>query len=212
MRGSIHTLRTACPPVVHNPHSPSTRCGYPRRRAAPTVRVVSQTPTYDQLRGERINAEIPPSEDNPPGADQPGKHRPADDAPHAPAPGHLPEPASDLTPAWSWFDPINAGSLGKHHLWGDVPKSAESLGQPPSPPACQPAPPTLTAPQAALPPVAHARLAPPHGARSCPAPAADDNHPQDAVVGGHGVRPGPGCQPQSVHRAETRYPMPRAVH
>jgi len=190
----------------------STRCGCARRRAAPTVRAVSQTPTYDQLRGERINAEVPPSEDKPPRDDQPGKHRPADDALPAPAPCQSPEPASDLTAAWSWFDPIDADLLGRHHLWGDMPKAAELRGQPPSPPACQPGPPPLTGPQAALPPVAHARHTPQHGATSCPSPAADDYRAQEAVVHGHGVRPGPGRQPQSAHRTETRHPMPKAVH
>lgn len=44
------------------------------------MRVVRQTPTYDQLRGERINADVPPSEVDPDWLDRPGRHRLREDA------------------------------------------------------------------------------------------------------------------------------------
>jgi hypothetical protein len=40
----------------------SPRCGRPRRQSIPTVSRVSQTPLYDQLRGERLNADVPATE------------------------------------------------------------------------------------------------------------------------------------------------------
>jgi hypothetical protein len=238
-RGSIHTMHTACPRAVHSSHPLSTRCGCPRCRGPPTVRAVSQTPTYDQLRGERINADVPPSEEDPPRVAQPGKHGPADDAPRALASDQAPEAASDLPPAWSWFEPADAGPLGRHHPRGDVPGAAELRGRIPSRPGYglveperagsatvvwrpesttvtrlrgETQAPALAGPQAALPPVAHARHAPPHGGKSCPTPAADDNRAQDTVVGGHGAQLGQGCQPRSVHRTAARYAMPKAVH
>ncbi|MCA1836208.1 MAG: hypothetical protein LC721_07745 [Actinobacteria bacterium] len=201
---------------------------------------MSQTPTYDQLRGERINAEVPPSEDDLPRVDKPGKHGPADDAPRALASsGQALEAASNLPPAWSWFEPADAGAPGRHHPRGEVPGAAELRGRTPSqsgrgvvetdkvgsgnatrraesstgprlrgePPA-----PPLAGPRAALPPVAHARHAPPHGGKNCPPPAADDSRAQGNVVGGHGAQPGQGCQPRSAHRTAARYAMPKAVH
>jgi hypothetical protein len=44
------------------------------RRPAPTVLPVSQTPIYDQLRGERINADVPAVNPEPPRADDPEQH------------------------------------------------------------------------------------------------------------------------------------------
>jgi hypothetical protein len=207
------------------------------------VRSVSQTPTYDQLRGERINAEVPPSEDDLPRVGQPGKHGPMDVAPRALTSGQVPEAASDLPPAWSWFEPADADSPGRHHPRGDGPGAAQLRGRTPSRsgyrmvgpgdgledvgsgPTVRRAesttgthlrgetqPPSLAEPQAVLPPVAHARHAPPHGGESCPPPSADDNRGHDTVPGSHGVHSGHGCQLQSVHRSAARYAMPKAVH
>ncbi|MBV9057936.1 MAG: hypothetical protein JO296_00915 [Pseudonocardiales bacterium] len=36
---------------------------------------MSQTPTYDQLRGERINTDVPAGEADPQPVDRPGRHR-----------------------------------------------------------------------------------------------------------------------------------------
>jgi hypothetical protein len=61
------------------------------------VRTVSQTPTYDQLRGERINADVPASEANPQLTDRPGRHRVREDTPTDSAvPGPSLGPATDL--------------------------------------------------------------------------------------------------------------------
>jgi hypothetical protein len=202
------------------------------------VRAVSQTPTYDQLRGERINAEVPPSEYDLPRVDQPGKHGPADDAPRTLASGQAPEAASDLPPAWSWFEPTDAHPPGRHHPRGDMPGAADLRGRTSSQSGYgmvgsesagsgnairraestrgtrlrgETQAPALAGPPAALPPVAHARHASPHGGKSCPTPA-DDHRAQDMEVGGHGAQPGQGCQPRSVHCTAARYGMPKAVH
>jgi hypothetical protein len=60
------------------------------RRVAPTVSRVSQTPTYDQLHGERLNADVPAiegdsfaSETDPDPLAHSGKHRRRDDGPSA---------------------------------------------------------------------------------------------------------------------------------
>jgi hypothetical protein len=233
--GSIHTIRTACPLAVHSSHPLSTRCGCPRCRGPPTVRAVSQTPTYDQLRGERINAEVPPSEYDLPRVGQPGKHGPADDAARVLASGQAPEAASDLQPAWSWFEPTDTGATGRHHPRGAVPGAAELRDRTPGYGMVEPesagsrnairrpesttgkrlrgetqAPPPA-APQAALPPVAHARHASPHDGKSCPT-SADDQRAQDMEMGDPGTHSGHGCQPRSVHRTAARYGMPKAVH
>ena len=56
-------LPTERPQDVHrhrtSPGWLSPRCGGPRRQSMPTVSRVSQTPLYDQLRGERLNADVP---------------------------------------------------------------------------------------------------------------------------------------------------------
>jgi hypothetical protein len=54
-----HIAPTGCPPSLHSPRWLSTGCGGRRRQSIPTVSLVSQTPLYDQLRGERINADVP---------------------------------------------------------------------------------------------------------------------------------------------------------
>jgi hypothetical protein len=228
--GTIHTICTACPPVVHSPHALSTRCGCRRLRGAPTVRDVSHTPTYDQLRGERINADVPPSEDSP-RFDQSRKLHPADDT--AGAHGQSPGPAGDLTSAWSWFESVDACLPGKHHSRDDAPGAAEVCGQSPGTQASQArlgvgesgatsaahgtrrsdAPTAApSGPQAALPPVAHARHTPPHGARRSPAPAGTDNRTPEETAGDRGAHPKQEYEHVSVKRTEPRYPMPKAVH
>jgi hypothetical protein len=58
---STHRASTGCPPSPHQSWWLSTRCGGPRRQSISTVSRVSQTPLYDQLRGERLNADVPAS-------------------------------------------------------------------------------------------------------------------------------------------------------
>jgi hypothetical protein len=185
-----YTIHTSCPHDVD-----VAAC-----RPAPTVRCVSQTPTYDQLRGERINAEIPASKDRSLPVDPPGKHQPLDSAAGALAHGQSPEAAAHLTPAWSWFESVHAGPAGKHHLWEEASDSVDVHDQSATPPAHQsrvaPSPP---GPQAAIPPVAHARHMPPHGSKNCLAPEAVD-------------KPEPGTAACGRAAHETQYLMPKAVH
>lgn len=77
-------------------------------------RTVSQTPTYDQLRGERINADVPAGEPDPRSVDRPGKHRRDDDTPIASAVHRASlGPRTDLAEGWSWF----SGAMpGAHHV------------------------------------------------------------------------------------------------
>ena len=56
-----HSASTGCPPSLHSLGWLSTCCGGRRRQSIPTVSRVSQTPLYDQLRGERLNADVPTS-------------------------------------------------------------------------------------------------------------------------------------------------------
>lgn len=81
--------------------------------AALGCRGVSHTPTYDQLRGERINADVPASEADPHQVDPPGKHRLGDDAPAVVVGGFSPGPGADRTQGWSWFAMVDSDHPGK---------------------------------------------------------------------------------------------------
>jgi hypothetical protein len=248
---TIHTGCTACPPALHSPQQLSTRCGCRRCRAPPTVRGVSQTPTYDQLRGERINADVPASEDKAPLVDQPGRHHPLNGAPGARAHSRSPKAAAHLAPAWSWFESVDSGPPGRHHLWEDAPNTAEIRGQSATPPAyqsrsevvdnetggsviatqrdesgtdnqrqtsavipgsCDQGTPSPPGPQAALPPVAHARHTPAPRGKSSPAAAAVDKLKQDTAEAGRPAYPGQGYQVRSLSHTEARHLMPKALH
>jgi len=76
---------------------------------------VSQTPTYDQLRGERINADVPAGEADPHPVDRPGRHRVRDDMPAGSAQSDL-GPGRDPTEDWPGFMPGNSNRSGKHQL------------------------------------------------------------------------------------------------
>jgi hypothetical protein len=59
MRRCAHPpASTACPPALHSLRWLSTRCGGRRGWGVSTVLGMSQTPLYDQLRDERINADV----------------------------------------------------------------------------------------------------------------------------------------------------------
>lgn len=124
----------------------------------PTVSRVSQTPTYDQLRGERINADVPASEDNSARVDQCGKHRLLDDAM---ARRQAPEPEADPTADWSWFESADSDAGGKHHRAVDAQATGQGLGpralRPGSGQLDDPETASSPRPHAALPPVTHAR-------------------------------------------------------
>lgn len=164
-----HILRassTESPQPVHHWCTASTT--YPhdveavRAAAALGCRGVSQTPTYDQLRGERINADVPASEADPHQVDHPGKHRLRDDAPAAAAVGgSSPVPGADLAEGWPWFgtrEPARAGSanapgsahlLAATHRGGQAPAADQQAG-------CGQQP-SEQVPRMLVPPPAHAR-------------------------------------------------------
>lgn len=99
--------------VVHTMWRPSS-LGPPLR-----CRAVSQTPAYDQLRGERINADAPAS-DADPQIDHPGKHRLRDDPPGAGAVfSPLTGPGADLGRGWSGFWAGDSERPGKHRIRDD---------------------------------------------------------------------------------------------
>jgi hypothetical protein len=92
---------------------------------------VRQTPTYDQLRGERINADVPASDVDPDWLDRPGRHR-LGDYTSAAAAMYSPPPRSrgEQAEEWSGF---GTGGIddrpGKHRLHDHAPAAAAACGQ-----------------------------------------------------------------------------------
>lgn len=220
----IHIIRTGCPRAIHTPHQLSTRCGCRRRRPMHTVRAVSQTPTYDQLRGERINADVPSSEEQPPRLDQPGKHDPLN-APDVLAHAQSRETEAEPVTAWSWFESVDRGPSGRHHLWSEVSAATEVRDPAPAPPACHPRfgagqagkvgsvsatgrdeslAPLASGLPGAVPPVAHARHTASHGGGSFATPAVSGEKP----TGDRGA----GSLPRAGRRSGLGHFMPNAVH
>ena len=129
---------------------------------------VGQTPIYDQLRGERINADVPATGADPQRVDHAGKHR---------LPAGAPVPTEVFGPPVSETD---FAENPHHRVWtypagqsaGDAHRAAAVWG-----------------PRAALPPAAHERHAPPRAAtRRSPAPANGPNPPaRDTAAGGRSV-------------------------
>jgi hypothetical protein len=89
-------------------------------------RTVSQTPTYDQLRGERINADVPAGEADPHPVRRPGRHRIRDDMPVGPAVSDR-KPGGDSVEDWSGFAKGDCDRSGKHQLHDEA--AAESVGR-----------------------------------------------------------------------------------
>lgn len=75
---SLHTASTRCPPPLHSlptcTHEVDAALSGPPLRCRP----VRTTPLYDQLCGERINADVPPSAARSHQLEDRGKHRLAD--------------------------------------------------------------------------------------------------------------------------------------
>ena len=129
---------------------------------------MGETPIYDQVCGERINADVPASGTDPQRSGYHGKHR------------LLPD-----TPVAAVFGPPNPGdglSSNQHrHAWtypaGLLAANGQQTG-------------TVGEPQATLPPEAHTRQAPRHAASSPPTAAADRNPAvQNAATRNRGVHP-----------------------
>jgi len=85
-------------------------------------RTVSQTPTYDQLRGERINADVPAGEADPHPVHRPGRHRIRDDMPAGSSVSDRGS-GSDPPEDWSGFAPGNSDRSGKHQLRHGAPRA-----------------------------------------------------------------------------------------
>jgi hypothetical protein len=138
--------------------------------AAPTVlRHGRGTPIYDQVRGERLNADVPPCGTDPPRADYHSKHRLIPDTPVPAGVSGPPGPGDGFVP--------------NHHrrAWTYPAGLPVPDGQPAA---------TAWGPRAALPPEAHTRQAPRHAASSPPASATDRNPAaQGATAGDRGVQP-----------------------
>lgn len=134
--GSLASLSTECPQSVHHVCTAMTSCPHDVE-ALPAIaplrcRAMSHTPTYDQLRGERINAEVPASQARPRTVDQPGSHRiRADTATAATGCGPSPGPRGDRAEDRSGSGTSDVDRPGKHRLRDDVP--AATVGGGPSP-------------------------------------------------------------------------------
>src|SRR6185312_14810004 len=92
---------------------------------------MSPTPIYDQLRGERINADVPATGTEPQRKDHPGKHRLPGGPPSAVTVSGLPSrTGSDRVASWSWFAPIDParGSWGPQ---GALPPAARGQQEQP---------------------------------------------------------------------------------
>ena len=150
--------------------------------------LVGQTPIYDQLRGERINAEVPPSHADSHRPADPGRHRRGAQAPSA--------AAVEVRPS----DPGTDGLTGHHQgVWtypvaqlaGDELGAGRAWG-----------------PRAAIPVDAHPRAAPRHASHpSAPAEGHPPAAPAAAAGGG-----APGHQAVGPARATQRAdPYPPAV-
>ncbi len=102
---------TEYPQHLHPPYTVSATCPHDvdAAGAGPPVRSrpVSQSPIYDQLRGERINADVPAAEAEHQRVDHPGKHRLSADGPGPAAVfGRSPGAGADLAAGWGWFTAV----------------------------------------------------------------------------------------------------------
>ena len=99
--------------------------------ASLSCRAMSQTPTYDQVRGERINADVPASEGDQHEVDYLGKHRLQSDAPVVTAVcGSSPGPGADLVEDWPEITADDSEYVGRHCLRADASAAPESGSAP----------------------------------------------------------------------------------
>jgi hypothetical protein len=152
------------PPPVHTLWMP----------VAPTVplrcRPVRPTPLYDQLRGERINADLPASEADPQPGDHPGKHRltPGRPGPPAEASAQSPRAGADRAADWSRSTAIEPAAQSVVNATSRTQSDGETHRHGRTRPATHRAT-AAWGPQAALPPPAHPQ--PPPGTTRQPPPA-----------------------------------------
>lgn len=139
--GGLRVVRassTESPQPLHHWCTVSTSCPHEVEDVPAGARLwcraMSQTPTYDQVRGERINADVPASEADPHELDDPGKHRLRADTPiAAEVCGPSPGPGAELAEDWSGFATGDSELLGKHCLRADLPAATAVCGPLPGP-------------------------------------------------------------------------------
>jgi hypothetical protein len=148
---------------------------------------MGQTPIYDQLRGERINADVPAIGADPQLVGHPGEYPLLVVAP-VPATVFGPGPATDL-------------DANQHHLVGTSPAS-QPAGDGPRAVA-------VWGPRAGRSLVAPVRQAPAHAASSSPAlPGSSRHSAAGAVAGEHGAHRRHGAGPRPAQRTEPRLVTP----
>jgi hypothetical protein len=136
-----------------------------------------QTPIYEQLRGERINADVPSSETGPSRVGRPGRHRRVPETTGSVAVCRPRGPGADLV-------------VYQHAV-------AEIADQPPRGPQRTAA---SQRPRATVPRPAHARHAPAHAASS--PPTATGVHDPPEAAGGGSVDPQRVVRPRQVQRTD----------
>jgi hypothetical protein len=93
---------------------------------------VNQTPTYDQLRGKRINADVPASEADLDPRTHRGRHHLREDGSTAAAVcGSSPGSGVDLAGDWAGFGTGDSDHPGKHWLRDDAPGAVGVCGPAP---------------------------------------------------------------------------------
>jgi hypothetical protein len=135
----MHRVSTLCPHAVHRHCTITPICAHgvdaavsgPRLRCRP----VRSTPLYDQLRGERINADVPPSAAQPHQLEDCGKHRLADgDLGSVTGCTRAPRTAADRVNADVAprdAEPQQRDNPVKHHLPDGEPDLAAAFTRPP---------------------------------------------------------------------------------
>lgn len=179
-------------------------CTYPQRVSTCTHRVdaapadlplrcgpVAQTPIYDQLRDERINADVPATGADPPPVGHPGKHRLLGDGPSASAVTGPPGPGAALDT--DQHDPVGTDPAGQPA--DDGQRAAAGWG-----------------PRATLSSATHTRQAPTHGPSEPLRPATGHNPAaRHAAADAHGAPPEKGSRPRQAERTEPRPAAPAGV-
>jgi hypothetical protein len=162
------------------------------------VSPVYPTPIYDQLRGERINAEIPASD--PTAAESTFRRSP--------------RAATGRTPSWSWFTAPDPAVQPAINTTGsaDPLREAPPRGQTHStsqPTGRDHGTSSATWGPRAVPPPAHARHERVPPASGAPRPAAGHSPAAPgAAAAGHDAHRGPGQRPRQAGRAESRSAAP----
>ncbi|PZS22559.1 MAG: hypothetical protein DLM60_04175 [Pseudonocardiales bacterium] len=155
---------------------------------------MGQTPIYEQLRGERINVEVPATGADPQRVDHPGKHHLLAVAPVPAAVFEPPGPGTDL-------DGTDLDG-NQHHLVPACPadRSAGDAGRAVA----------VWGPRAGLSLAAPARHEPAHAASSSPAPPGASHNPaaHGAAAGDHGAHREEGGRPRQVRHTHPRPATP----